>query len=302
MNIGASNTGPGSVVVHGNAVGKQINNAPVPQHRSLPETSPGSGPAFDVGILTVLPLEMYAVVEVLQRASGYRTYQIEGGAQVHEARLAATDPGVLNVVAMQTVDRGPRSAALAYRTLRQLFSPPLVLLVGVAGGIRPVISIGDVVISDSVIYYDARRETPEGIRRRGQAQATAPVLRNRLNEFFRRHGDQIPLGGATSIRVHWGPIGSGDAVITDCSSDIRHYLSQFNEKTLAVETEAAGVAQAFYEEVQTDQALRGWLTIRGISDHADAAKGHAQHVTAAHHAAVVMAHLLPLLKLTGAPG
>jgi adenosylhomocysteine nucleosidase len=156
-----------------------------------------------------------------------------------------------------------------------------------------------VVISDQVVYYDARKITADGVHRRGQSQAVAPVLRNRLNEFFRRHGDAIEVGSGTVVRMHWGPIGSGDAVVADRHADIRRFLLEFNDKTLAVETEAAGVAQAFYEEVDTDQALRGWLTLRGVCDLADAAKDDQAHTVAAYHAAEVMAHLLPLLKLTG---
>jgi adenosylhomocysteine nucleosidase len=293
INAGVVNTGSGTVNVGRDAIGQ------APQARTEPGNGGGSGPAVDVGVLTVLPLETRAVAGVLGRAPGYRTYQVEGGAQVHRARLSGGADGAVDVVAMQTVDRGPRSAALAYRALRQLFAPPLVLLVGVAGGIGKDVAIGDVVISDEVIYYDARRVGADGVRRRGQSQAVAPVLRNRLNEFFRRYGDWMPLGSGAAVRMHWGPIGSGDAVIADRYADIRRYLLEFNDKTLAVETEAAGVAQAFYEEVGTDHALRGWLTLRGVCDLADAGKDDRHQALAAYHAAEVMAHLLPLLKLRG---
>jgi adenosylhomocysteine nucleosidase len=293
VNIGALNTGSGRLTVGGDAVGQQVVQAPAP--RTAPD--PG-GPAVDVGVLTVLPLEMAAVAAVLQRAGGYRTFQVAGGAQVHRARLPGSD-GPVDVVAMQTVDRGPRSAALAYRALRQLFAPPLVLLVGIAGGIGRGVGVGDVVISDQVVYYDARKVAADGVHRRGQSQAVAPVLRNRLNEFFRRHGEEIEVGSGTVVRMHWGPIGSGDAVVADRHAEIRRFLLAFNDKTLAVETEAAGVAQAFYEEVDTDQALRGWLTLRGVCDLADAGKDDRAHTLAAYHAAEVMAQLLPLLKLTG---
>lgn len=293
VNIGAMHTGSGALVVGGDVIGQQVVHAPEP--RPAPD---GGGPAVDVGVLTVLPLEMAAVAAVLQRAGGYRTFQVTGGAQVHRARLRGAD-GPVDVVAMQTVDRGPRSAALAYRMMRDLFAPPLVLLVGIAGGIGRGVGIGDVVISDQVVYYDARKVTVDGVHHRGQSQAVAPVLRNRLNEFFRRHGDTVALGSGTVVRMHWGPIGSGDAVVADRYAEIRRYLLAFNDKTLAVETEAAGVAQAFYEEVDTDHALRGWLTLRGVCDLADAAKDDEAHALAAYHAAEVTAHLLPLLKLTG---
>ncbi|MGW4463968.1 5'-methylthioadenosine/S-adenosylhomocysteine nucleosidase family protein [Micromonospora sp. NPDC004704] len=303
-NIGALVTGSGSITVGGSAVGNQtIHHEPEPpRHRAAGrgrEDRGGGGQRADIGILTVLPEEMSAVVDVLGRMTDYTSYQMFGGAQVHEASVR-TDHGTLRTVAMQTLQHGPRSAALAYRDLRQHYRPPIVLLVGIAGGIRSRLDIGDVVISDEVIYYDARKETPTGILRRGQAQTIAPVLLHRLNEFFVRHRGTVKLEPDEHFRIHRGPVGSGDAVITDADSDIRIYLERFNERTLAVETEAGGVAQAFYEEINVDQTLRGWLTIRGISDLADRNKGHEHHDLAARHAAAVMERLLPYLWLTGA--
>lgn len=58
----------------------------------------------------------------------------------------------------------------------------------------------------------------------------------------------------TPFRVHRGPIGSGDAVITDEHADIRQWLHTVHEKVLAVETEAAEVVQAFHEVLDRDTA------------------------------------------------
>jgi adenosylhomocysteine nucleosidase len=96
--------------------------------------------------------------------------------------------------------------------------------------------------------------------------------------------------------TNYGPIGAGNAVVTDAGSEIRHWLRTFNERVLAVETESAGVAQSFHETVRQDTAPRGWLTVRGISDTADRHKGHAHHDLAARRAAEVMAMLLPHLR------
>ncbi|MBO4209933.1 5'-methylthioadenosine/S-adenosylhomocysteine nucleosidase family protein [Micromonospora echinofusca] len=293
-NIGAWNSGPGTINVGGHAVG---------MHRPAPAAaagaSAGTPPPADIGILTVLPVETSAVVEVLRRACAYRTGQLPGGAQVHQAHVP-TDEGQLRVVAMQTLNPGQRSATVAYQQLRRHFAPPVVLLVGIAGGIGTRVDIGDVVLADEVIYYDSRRETGSGVRRRGQEQRVTSVLRHRLDEFLRVHGEFCEIAPGYLVPVRRGPIGSGEAVPADRASDIRRYLLDFNDKTLAVETEAAGVAQAFHEEVGTDRTLRGWLTIRGISDLADAHKGDGYHRLAAQHAAAVLERLLPFLRLSDA--
>jgi adenosylhomocysteine nucleosidase len=294
-NIGASASHGGIVNVAGDAIGTANHRPRRSAHRRT-----GDPRRADVGVLTVLTEELDAVVNRLRRHAGYRSTQLPSGSQAHSADVSG-EAGVLHVVAMQTLDRGPRSAAMAYHRLQDTFKPALILLVGIAGGIRGDLDIGDVVISDEVIYYDARRETEDGPRRRGQTQPMTPFLRHRLNEFFRRYGSSVPTESGDAVRIVRGPIGSGDAVVTDANSDIIDFLRRFNEKTVAVETEAGGVGQAFYEHIDTERSLRGWLTIRGISDLANREKGYDRHQFAADRAALVMDCLLPILGQVPAP-
>jgi adenosylhomocysteine nucleosidase len=288
VNIGALAAGSG-VVCAGSAVGQQWVGAP-------PDRPPPR-PRADVAVLTVLTEELRAVVEVLRRHRHFRSAPLPGGSQLYQAEVPA-EGADLRVVATQALEPGPQSAAAAYRRLRDALGPPIVLLVGVAGGIRADLAVGDVVIGDEIIYYDARRETVTAARRRGKTQPTRPALRHRVNEFFLRYGSTIALRRGVQVRVFRGPIGSGSAVVTDTGSDIVRFLRRFNEKTLAVETEAGGVGQAFYEEMESEPAS-GWLTIRGISDLAGPDKGHGWHQLAADNAAAVMDRLLPMLAMPG---
>jgi adenosylhomocysteine nucleosidase len=249
----------------------------------------------DVGVLTVLDQEIRAVLAVLRHLEDYREQRLRHGPLAREAWLPAAGGGRVRLAALQTLTRGTESAALAYRGLVEAYNPSIVLLVGIAGGVSPRVGIGDVVISDEVIAYDARRETAEGVRRRGQAQSLAGPLAHRLNDFFAAVPALRRDPAGNDYRIHRGPIGSGNAVVTDAGAEIRRWLETFNEKVLAVETEAAGVAQSFLETVGID-GPRGWLTIRGISDAADRHKGDDDHDLAARHAAEVMAMLAPHLS------
>ena len=288
VNIGALATGSG-VVCTGSAIGRQCGAAEPDR--------PGPRRRADVAVLTVLTVELRAVVDVLRRHRDFRTAPLPGGSRLYEAQVRA-DGADLRVVATQALEPGPQSAAAAYRRLRDAVRPSVVLLVGVAGGIRSDLAVGDVVIGDEIISYDARRETVTAARWRGKSHSTTPALRHRVNEFFLRYGSTIALRRGVQVRVFRGPIGSGSAVVTDTGSDIVRFLRRFNEKTLAVETEAGGVGQAFYEEIGSEPAA-GWLTIRGISDLADREKGHGWHQFAADHAAAVMDRLLPMLAVPG---
>lgn len=291
-NVGVFNSGSGQVRVGGSAIGQQVNYA---RADGSPRGEPTGEDRADVAILTVLPEEMRAVVGVIRELRDYESVAAENGALVHKATVDANG-GTLDVVAMQAV-RTPQGAAAAYQWICRQYRPVVLVFVGIAGGIRDDVSIGDVVISDEIILYDARRETADGPRRRGQTQAIGPALRHRINDYFVQFGNGIDVPDGARARVFAGPIGSGGAVVTDERSEIRRYLLEFNEKTLAVETESAELAQAFYLDEGDAAAPRAWLAIRGISDHADRAKGHRDHQLAADNAAAVMRQLLPLLRL-----
>jgi adenosylhomocysteine nucleosidase len=283
INGGVNNFGHATYngpVAGGNVyAGGSATAAPAPRTPGEPVTT------ADVGVLTILDEEIRAVQAELQRMRDYHERRLGHGPLGREAWLPAAGGGQVRVAAVQTFTRGTESAAMAYQGLIAEYHPRIVLLVGIAGGIAKQVRIGDVVVSDEIISYDARRVAPDGIHRRGQAQAVASLLGHRLNDFF-AGGAQAHFGEA--FRIFRGPIGSGNAVVTDYRAEVRRWLADFNEKVLAVETEAAGVAQGFHETAGGGGPL-GWLTVRGISD----------HDLASQHAAAVMARLLPYLLING---
>lgn len=292
-----------NVNFHGPVAGRdQWNGVPeraAPPRKAAAEPAEPAGPGrsrpADVGVLTILDEEIRAVQAELQRMRDYRERRLRHGPLAREAWVPRRGGEPIRVAAVQTLAQGTESAGIAYRELVDEYNPEVVLLVGVAGGIGKKINVGDVVISDEVISYDARREGPGRTYHRGQAQEVAAPLRHRLNDFLAGTPSEQPRRDGETFRLYRGPVGSGNAVITDVKSELRRWLSEFNEKVLAVETEAAGVARSFHEMSERDTAPRGWLTIRGISDAADRRKGWAYHELAARHAAEVMAMLLPYL-------
>lgn len=260
-----------------------------------------SSSGAEVGVLTVLPSEIRAVSAALKQMYDYRERPLRHGPLAREAWLPDRAGGRVRVAAVQTLRPGTESAAVAYGKLIEEYDPAVVLLVGIAGGVSPRIGIGDVVISDEVIMYDPRKLTPDGVQHRGQSQQVAAELQHRVNDFFAVTPVVQHRTGGDSYGLHQGPIGSGNAVVADPDAEIRQWLCQVNQKVLAVETEAAGVAQSFHERVGHDHRTRGWLTVRGISDTADRAKNDNHQELAARHAAEVMAMLVPFLRLGVTP-
>lgn len=283
---GVVNSG-GHAVYHGDVAGRDI-------IKTAGQAGDGAGRASraEVGVLTVLPVEMRAVVAALRKMYDYGDRRLAHGPLAHEAWLPDSRGRRVRVAAVQALRPGTESAAIAFRELVHEYQPAIVLLVGIAGGVAPEVGIGDVVLSDQMIAYDGRREAEDGVHRRGQAQAVAAPLGHRLNDFLTATPAVQHRGSGDSFRLHHGPIGSGNVVVTDAGSEIRRWLAEVNEKVLAVETESAGVAQSFHE---SSGRTRGWLTVRGISDAADRHKRDDAHEMAARRAAEVMAMLLPFL-------
>nr|WP_246497458.1 hypothetical protein [Sphaerisporangium rubeum] len=253
----------------------------------------------DVGVITALPVELRAVRDVLglKRVTGTEIAFHEGDVEVRGR--------ITRVVALRAVSPGQRSTVAAFSDLRQHYSPAVVVLTGIGGGIHPTVGLGDVVVATHVVYYDARKETPDGTRHRGEGPAAPASVVRAVNSFFDDHEVPAALqvtapdGVTRSFTVSTGPIGSGEAVITDSRSPIREFVQTYNDKTCAVETEAGGLVQAFYEQSGPGK-VGGWLVVRGISDHADAGKSDEPQAVAARHAAEVLRRLLPYLP-TGRP-
>lgn len=292
-NEGVQNLGSGTVNISGSAIGKNAAVNVAATRRSPDRQGQRSG----IGVITVLSEETNAVAAALGRA-GHCEKRIHDGARFHEATVTSSGSQV-KVVATQALRVGSVPTSMAVDRLRRHYDPSVIVLVGIAGGIHPAVGFGDVVVVREVIYYDSRKETPGRVYRRGYTRAIPAAMLHAVNDFFSSNGEPCagrgpdPDGIERAYQILPGPIGSGEAVIADPSSDIRRYIAGVNDKTLAVETEAGGLAEAFYETAGASGG--GWLAVRGISDHADTGKNDAYHEIASWHAAAVLLRLLPFL-------
>ncbi|MGW2143413.1 5'-methylthioadenosine/S-adenosylhomocysteine nucleosidase family protein [Nonomuraea bangladeshensis] len=249
----------------------------------------------DVGVITITPEEANAVRDVL----GLRSAR-NGDLPFYEGTVHVRDTAT-RVAAFRALSQGQRSTVMAFDHLRRHYHPAVIVLTGIGGGIHASAKIGDVVVAIRVIYYDLRKETPDGTLRRGEEREAPSAVGHAVNAFFSDHGEPAMFqatNGEGDFLVHTGPIGSGEAVIADAKSEITRYLKAYNDKVMAVEMEAGGLTQAFHEQ-DGPQAVRGWAVVRGISDDAGDGKNDTCHDVAARHAATVLRSLLPYLPVGG---
>ncbi len=258
--------------------------------RARPETARQEA---SIGVVTVLAEEAAAIRHVLGlHPAPDGTPGIDLGT-VHAAGRPAT------VAAARSLAQGQDAAAATVARLRACYHPAVFILAGIAGAIHPDVRVGDVVVATRVISYDLRKETPAGVIRRGGELQAPAMATHAMGHFFTAHGGD-PAGlhdwdGPQAFRVHYGPIGSGNAVIADERSAIRAWLRDYNDKILAIDMEAAGYAAACHDD--PDGHPPPWIIIRGISDDASRRKDDEHHQSAAINAARTLRELLPYLPL-----
>jgi hypothetical protein len=158
---------------------------------------PAEKPAADIAIITIVTEETIAVLQGLKpHGEARKTYGRKTVRYFYEGRLPAANGGVHRVVCTQSTKQGNRPVATAYTHITSEYSPKLVVLLGIAGGIRKDIDVCDAMIADSILYYDNRKVTSAGTRYRGQAYEISRWLLPEVNDFFVRYGEPAEFDAA----------------------------------------------------------------------------------------------------------
>lgn len=255
---------------------------------------------MDIGIITIVAEELVAATDYFKKNTTYKEYK---GAlntrKFYLGKIKSENNLELNVAIIQAREQGNRSVISAYNALAEEFNPKMVVLLGIAGSIKPKVKLCDVVIADAVYYYDKRAVEESGTKHRIDPFKLNAWTKELLNYFHLQKRAEEPKYEASeesyesTFTSYLGPIGSGEAVIKFREAEERRWLETVNDKTLALETEASGFAQQFYEdELNFSRRAQGILVVRGISDHADYAKDDKWRLPASANAMKVLADFL----------
>ena len=238
---------------------------------SLKNDSVNSHNHVDFLIVTALEKELRAV---LGQLGGSEPVQAPDHPPYYRSTLkTGTAPNQVNrVVAVIVAGEGNVAAGQQAAIYIQYLQPSCVFMVGIAGGLSKDVTLGDVVVSNQIIYYENTKETPSGSESRPDGPPADRELLNRAryynvdwHTFIRekRPGDstsnEVP-------QVHFGAIASGEKVIADeeRASDLKRLHSKF----LAIDMESHGVGDAAARSKNRPR----FIAIRGISDYADSNK------------------------------
>lgn len=241
--------------------------------------------SVDFAIIVALPKELAAVRKFFPELEHVKV--VTSSRSYYRGMIPTARGGSYRVVVTLLHSMGNLEAAHATADLIREWSPRFVLVNGIAGGLsREHQDFGDIVASDTVVYYELAKIRSGGQDRRSrQFSADRTLLDGILNltsSAWRRRLPPRPDGAKTDDlhpRIHVGPIASGEKVIAtvEAADDLR--TTQPN--LIAVEMESAGVASAAFSAVKNI----GFLTIRAICDFADASKNDSWHEYAAQSAA-----------------
>jgi len=236
-----------------------------------------------VVILTALNLEYEAVRQTMV---DLRMHRHKKGTLFEVGTLR----GTTCQVALGLTDKGNHHAAvLAERAIEQ-FSPVAVLFVGVAGALWDTTPLGDVVVATHVYAYHGGTSEDDGLKARPRVWEVAHGVSQVASHLSRTNGWTAGLPSDTRVpSVHFGAIAAGEVLQNSRISNEAKWIRDHYNDALAIEMEAAGVAQAGH--------LNGCpvAVVRGISDRADGTKNSSADGTwqprAAANAAAFAVHL-----------
>lgn len=153
---------------------------------------------------------------------------------------------------------GKVNAALATQFLLDNYHPKVIINTGVAGGVSPMVKIGDLVIGHSSLQHDF------DVQNFGYPRGVIPRLKTSLFQAEQRLVE-LAADAATEIfganRIHKGFIVSGDQFVS--SIEQKEAILRFFSEATCVEMEGAAIAQVAYMNQVSH------LIVRAISDQAD---------------------------------
>ncbi|MEU4154232.1 5'-methylthioadenosine/S-adenosylhomocysteine nucleosidase [Streptomyces sp. NPDC026659] len=237
-----------------------------------------------VVVLTALPLE-YEAVRV--HLTNLESAEHEAGTRIEEGSL----PGTPWRVAIAEIGEGNTNAAALTERINSWLQPAALLFVGVAGGLKDDVELGDVVVATKIYAYQSGKQDPAQFLSRPNTWEASHRLEQAARHALRSDEWTSHIRSQRPPRppaVHLKPIASGDVVLNSADSALSAQLHHAYNDAVAIEMESAGFARAAHLADQLQA-----LTIRGISDKADGLKhtadaGGSQPQAAAHAAAAAI--------------
>lgn len=251
----------------------------------------------DLLVITAIAIELAAAKKVFGIGEDVPARFTAHGVHYWPATIQRAD-GPLSCAIASLGNAGNVNATAITTLLLSELKPKKVLMMGIAAGRRKKLCLGEVILSERVVYYEgaaalaggkiaARPDMPRpGLSTQQDLNAyfATASLPDRLQQRASELGFAMPTestAGEVAARLQVSPatIASGELLIRD--PNLFESFQELHDKAVVAEMEAFGVFDAC--EKQNVPVL----VVRGISDYGDTSKDNTFHKVASEAAAIV---------------
>jgi nucleoside phosphorylase len=237
-------------------------DTPVPDKTAAFDNIQAGKPIPCVVILTALRVEYMAVRKHLTSLKE----DLHPKWTVYERGLFTASTQVWDVVIAE-IGEGNSGVATEVERAISYFDPTMIFFIGVAGGIRKELNIGDVVVGTKIYKYESGKVLADRTLSRPTLGNSSYSLDQRAKAEAKKSDwlARIQLGGSdTSPSVYIEPIASGEKVLASSRSSVYKYLQEHYDDAYAIDMESYGFLEASWRNSNV-----GAIVIRGISDKLD---------------------------------
>ena len=235
------------------------------------------GYQYDIAIITAAEVEFQAVLAL---ELDWKEESVPGDPQLYYT-AEATENGEKKrlLLARQKYMGMPAASALVTRILAA-FRPKCVCMVGITGGKKGEVRIGDLIVADESWDYGSGKWKESDGNLLFLPEPHSIPLPPALHAFFTRDFSQelwtirnqwnktAAVEKSLDIRLHLGALASGAAVIQN-DQILRQYIEPHQRKVLGIDMETYGV---YYACENAPQPAPRFLSVKSVSDYVDADK------------------------------
>lgn len=245
----------------------------IESHRYFTETRI---PRYDCDIAIIAALHRPELEALLGHGLPWKTRKVPGRfTNFYECEIPAQGSSHLRVVAGAQSQMGIAAACHLTNEVIYAFRPRIVVMVGICGGVASDRqNYADIVFADEVILHDSGKIESGGcLTPDPRTVQVSPELLsfakdpNIQREVLSRVNASLGLRGDEEIKVHVGPVASGNTVIA-CGETVKGLLSRAR-KLQGIEMEGYGVGFAC-DNVCAPRP--DWILVKGICDFSDKRK------------------------------
>ena len=249
---------------------------------------------YRVAIIAALPIEFDAIRAQLDVGS---MALLDDSAGITFFHATTTTEGIcVNIIVAQLPTTGNVSSSLATALLIERYQVEDIFLVGIAGGLRGEVRLGDVVIGNTIVYAERKKVTLDNERpdyRIYESRFSELSTIHSRNRYRARMLTDAPAEPHEETCAHFGvALLCVEKVVTD-PEWLTLVRRRVQRKLVAVENEATGV---YFAASQINPSRTRYIAIKGISDYADAEKDDRWHEYAADAAAAYTIDAIHLMR------